>query len=120
MRDERLNDRERLLRMRTALQRLRSHLAGRSRKDFLRDGLLSDAVLLQFTVLGEEVRYLSTGMLERHPYPWHQVRAFRNLITHDYFGVKLEAVWAIITDHLPELEALVDGMISAEFPEDAA
>jgi uncharacterized protein with HEPN domain len=120
MRDERLNDRERLLRMRTAMLRLRAHLQGRSRKDFLRDGVLSDAVLLQFTVLGEEVRYLSTGLLDRHPYPWHQVRAFRNLIAHDCFGVKLEAVWSIITDHLPGLEELVQRILEEEFPEDTA
>jgi uncharacterized protein with HEPN domain len=62
------------------------------------------------------VRYASAAILAKYPYPWHQVRAFRNLIAHDYYGVRLPAVWAIVQHDLSPLEALVDKIISAEFP----
>ena len=115
MRAEPITEKERWLRNQAAIVRLRSHLQGRTEQQFLADGVLSDAVLMQFSVIGEEVRHASDAVLAKHPYPWHQVRAFRNLIAHDYYGVRLSAVWAIVQNDLSPLEALVDTIIRTEF-----
>lgn len=34
---------------------------------------------------------------------WQDIKDFRNLLTHEYFGVDLEIVWRIIEDDLPVL-----------------
>jgi len=34
---------------------------------------------------------------------WQDIKDFRNLLTHEYFGVDLEVVWNIIQDDLPGL-----------------
>jgi uncharacterized protein with HEPN domain len=115
MRVEPVTEKERWQRIQAAITRLRSHLAGRTKKDFLQDGVLSDAVLMQFSVIGEEVRYADPVVLAKHTYPWHQVRAFRNLIAHDYYGIHLPAVWAIVQDDLPKLEVMVSEIIRTEF-----
>jgi uncharacterized protein with HEPN domain len=116
MRAEPITERERWQRIGGLIARLRTHLKGRTEEQFLANGVLSDAVLMLFGAIGEEVRYANEAVLAKYPYPWHQVRAFRNLIAHDYFGVRLPAVWAIVQNDLPALEALVDKIIRTEFP----
>jgi len=59
MRAEPITENERWQRIQAAIVRLRSHLKGRTEKQFLTDGVLSDSVLMQFSVIGEEVRYAS-------------------------------------------------------------
>jgi uncharacterized protein with HEPN domain len=34
---------------------------------------------------------------------WQDIKDFRNLLSHEYFGVDLEIVWKIIEDDLPVL-----------------
>jgi len=34
---------------------------------------------------------------------WQDMKDFRNLLIHEYFGVDLEIVWKVIQDDLPVL-----------------
>ena len=64
-----------------------------------------DAVLLNFVVIGEAVNRLSEGLKKENKHiPWQQIKRFRNIVAHDYFGVDAEEVWEIISQHLPPLE----------------
>lgn len=49
--------------------------------------------------------------LPDYPYPWHLVRAFRNYIAHEYFGINLKLVWQTVKQVLPVISSLVDQMI---------
>jgi len=41
---------------------------------------------------------------EKYPeIPWQDVKDFRNLLAHEYFGVDLEIVWNTVHDDLPAL-----------------
>jgi len=41
---------------------------------------------------------------EKYPeIPWQDVKDFRNLLAHEYFGVDLEIVWNTVHDDLPTL-----------------
>jgi hypothetical protein len=48
---------------------------------------------------------------------WRQIRAFRNLAVHKYFGVDWAVVWKIAQEEPPVLEKQVLAIISAEYPE---
>jgi hypothetical protein len=39
--------------------------------------------------------------------PGNQIIAFRNVVIHQYFGIDLDLVWAIITEHISTLGASV-------------
>jgi uncharacterized protein with HEPN domain len=55
-------------------------------------------------LLGEACRGLSSTLRESHPeVPWPQIVAFRNVVVHEYFGIDLELVWAIVTEHVAAL-----------------
>ncbi len=55
------------------------------------------------------------SILDKYEYPWYKIRAFRNLISHEYFNIKMEAVWEIIINDLPELKSIIDIIINKEY-----
>lgn len=89
-----------------------AHLAGPDA--FYEDQRTFDAVLMNFVVIGEAVSRLSERTKINHGnIPWQQIKTFRNIIAHEYFGVDAEEVWQIIHDHLPRLKVDI-GKITAE------
>jgi uncharacterized protein with HEPN domain len=50
---------------------------------------------------------------KRYPdVPWREVSSFRNVVVHDYLGLDLEQVWAVVTVHLPALKPHIDRMLA--------
>jgi uncharacterized protein with HEPN domain len=50
--------------------------------------MLRSAVVHQLTVIGEAVAHLSEGLRGHHPeIPWTDIKGFRNIIVHNYFGI---------------------------------
>ena len=65
-------------------------------------------------LLGEACRALSDAVREAHTeIPWAQIVAFRNVVIHEYFGVDLELVWAIVTDYVPALGAQLKAIVES-------
>ena len=72
-----------------------------------------DALLWNFTVLGEAVAQLDTGIRTRFPdVPWAQPARLRNRIIHGYWSIDLEILHTTATDVLPgfvqQLKAVLD------------
>lgn len=60
---------------------------------------------MNFVIIGEAVARLTDKVKAKESQiPWTKIKGFRNIVTHDYFGVDAEEVWQIIKNHLPELE----------------
>lgn len=116
MRDEQADTRTALERMRTAIAQVRAHIAGVDLEGFLSNKLVSDAALIQLHALGEEVRRIPPAILDKYPYPWHLVRAQRNVIAHDYFGIRLKSIWATIQNDLGPLDQMLQRILETEFP----
>ena len=46
------------------------------------------------------------GFKSRHPQiPWRNIAGFRNILVHDYLGIKLDRIWEIIKGDLSLLRA---------------
>lgn len=41
---------------------------------------------------------------------WQAIAGFRNVLVHDYLGIKLERVWEIVERDLPILRTAVEAM----------
>ena len=79
--------------------------------------MLRDAVLYRMLLLGEIASALPDELRDRYPdVAWRQVRAFRNLAVHRYFGVDWAVVWKIAQEEPPVLEEQALAIIRAEFP----
>jgi uncharacterized protein with HEPN domain len=84
---------------------------------FFESEIVFDATLMNFVVLGEVVEKISDDTQETYSeIPWAQVKSFRNILAHNYFGVDAEEVWQIIHDHLPELKKRIQQILK-ENPE---
>ena len=72
--------------------------------DFINDRKTYSAVIREFEIIGEAVGKLPEKVRSlRSGVEWQDIKDFRNLLIHEYFGVDLELVWNIIRDDLPLL-----------------
>jgi uncharacterized protein with HEPN domain len=70
------------------------YLDGVTRERWDSDDMLRDAVLYRMLLLGEIASVLPDDLRDRSPdVAWRQIRAFRNLAVHQYFGVDWAVVW---------------------------
>jgi uncharacterized protein with HEPN domain len=77
---------------------------GLSYEEFRDDRKTYSAVIREFEIIGEAVGKLPEHLKNRRPnVEWQDIKDFRNLLAHEYFGVDLEIVWRIIKDDLPAL-----------------
>jgi uncharacterized protein with HEPN domain len=81
-----------------------SYVDGVAYDAFVLDRMRYSAAIREFEIIGEAVGKLSEVSKGEYPsIPWQDVKDFRNLLAHEYFGVDLEIVWNTIRDDLPIL-----------------
>ena len=98
-----------------AMTEIRNYTARETLISFKQNNMLNNAVLFQFSVTGEAINHIEGDILGKYDYPWHKVRSFRNLVAHEYFNIKLEAVWKIVELELPALQKKVEQILKNEF-----
>ena len=90
-----------------------SYVQGITCDAFVQDRMRYSAVIREFEIIGEAVGKLSEELKNGYPeIPWQDVKDFRNLLAHEYFGVDLEIVWNTIRDDLPLLMDAVQKIVS--------
>lgn len=88
---------------------IRSYVEGIAFERFVRDRMRYSAAIREFEIIGEAVGKLSADVKLAYPdIPWQDVKDFRNLLAHEYFGVDLEIVWNTIQQDLPILLGAVE------------
>lgn len=75
--------------------------------------LVQDVVVRNLQVLAESTSRLSESIKATEPeIPWSEIRAFRNRLAHGYLTIDLDAVWEVVEQNLPELDAAIGRMRS--------
>jgi uncharacterized protein with HEPN domain len=115
MKDRHLESLTRLQAIEQAIATIQKYVAAETSNSFCENKMAHDAVLFQFSIIGEAIIRVEDAKLEKYNYPWYKVRSFRNLITHEYFNIKLTAVWEIIEYDLPELNKVIKTILQNEF-----
>jgi len=88
------------------------HWIGRFTEDgrdaFFKDRKTQSAVLRELQTLAESTQRLSPDFKSEHlEIHWQSIAGFRNVLVHDYLGIKPKRVWEIIERDLPRLQALL-------------
>ena len=101
-----------LLDMLQAAKQILEYTTGLQELDFLKSRRDQDAVLLQFTVLGEMAKRVSLEFQNAHSeIPWRKIMGFRNVVVHDYFQVDVHRVWKIANCDIPELIKTLEPLV---------
>ena len=94
---------------------IQEYVQGYVLEDFYHDRKTYSAVIREFEIIGEAVGKLPDRIKQRHPQvPWQDVKDFRNILVHEYFGVDLEIVWQVIHHELPLLLQATKDLLDKE------
>lgn len=70
--------------------------------------MAEDAVERNLQIIGEAANHLPHEFTDAHPeIAWPQIRGFRNILVHQYFGVDVATVRDVIHAHLPALDSVL-------------
>lgn len=115
MKDHKLDSLERLRHIQKAISDIERFLKHVDEGKFIHNDLINNAVLMQFIIIGEAIVHVDESILVKFDYPWYKVKAFRNLIAHEYFNIKVSAVWQITQQDLHDLKRVVESILQKEF-----
>ncbi len=75
---------------------------------FFQDVMVQDAVVRNFEVIGEAAKRLDDAYRGAHPeIPWRALAGLRDVLIHQYQGVDMERVWAVVENELPGLKQAI-------------
>lgn len=99
------DDRVYLLHILDAVEQIELYVQGLSYETFMRSRLVQDGVIRQLEIIGEATKNLSDTTRNKSPQvPWRDMAGMRDVLTHQYFGVDLSAVWDTVKQDMPELK----------------
>ena len=74
-------------------------------EDFYENRQAQDAIVRRLEIIGEAVKNIDDDFRKNYPeIPWKKIAGLRDIITHEYFGVKLERIWEVIRKDIPDLK----------------
>ncbi len=88
-----------------SISRIRDYVLGMSFDEFIADLKTQDAVLRNLEIIGEAAGKLPSDITDdTSQIEWRKIKALRNLLAHEYFGVNVDIVWDVVQNKLAELE----------------
>jgi uncharacterized protein with HEPN domain len=101
------DDRGRLQDILDAVKRIERY-AKRGRRVFEEDELVHTWMIHHIQIIGEAASQLSPAFRKTHQQvPWPQIIKMRHVLVHDYLGIDLAEVWAVVERDLPTLKKQV-------------
>jgi uncharacterized protein with HEPN domain len=90
------------------------YTSGKSFEVFKSDDLLYDGVIRNLEIIGEAAKNVTENIRNQDPaIEWRAISALRNIVAHEYFGIKDEIIWDIIQNKLPVLRSQIERLIKA-------
>ncbi|MEW6288439.1 MAG: DUF86 domain-containing protein [Thermodesulfobacteriota bacterium] len=100
--------------IRQAIEKIRKYTSGMNREGFISTDMAADAVVRNLEIIGEAANRLPEDFISLHPeIEWRKIVGLRHRIVHQYFGVDLDIIWAIIQKDLFDLEKWLTSQFSA-------
>jgi uncharacterized protein with HEPN domain len=97
------DDRERLRDILDAIKRIERY-ATRGRRVFEEDELVHTWMIHHIQIIGEAASKLTPTFRKNHQeVPWPSIITMRHVVVHDYLGIDLGEVWAVVERDLPVL-----------------
>ncbi|MDO9287781.1 MAG: DUF86 domain-containing protein [Thermodesulfovibrionales bacterium] len=84
-------------------------------EELIKDKMRVDAIVRNFEIIGEASGKVPQEIRDKYPsVEWKRISDFRNVLAHEYFGIKYKIMWDIIKNKLPALETQIKTIIAQE------
>lgn len=91
-----------------AIDKIERYTEGLNFEQFRKDDKTGDAVIRNFSVIGEAVKNIPPGVRKKYPdIPWKIIAGMRDKLVHEYFGIRYDVVWETIELRLPSLRVAI-------------
>jgi len=95
-----------------AVNAILKYTNGMDLETFSDNRLVYSATIREFEIIGEATIHLSKELLNKYDViPWRDLKDFRNLLIHEYFGVDHEIIWNTIKVDVPALKNIIAQML---------
>ena len=76
-----------------------------SEDEFYSNRLVQDAIVRRLEIIGEAAKNIDDNFRDKYPQvPWKKIAGMRDIIAHEYFGVRLDRVWDVVRKDMPDLK----------------
>ncbi len=91
-----------------AIGKIDQYTEGLDFEHFRKDEKTSDAVIRNFSVIGEAVKQIPASIRRKYPeIPWQVIAGMRDKLVHEYFGIRYDVIWETIELRLPSLKLAI-------------
>ena len=91
-----------------AINKIQQYTRGYDFDSWCKDAKTIDAVIRNIEIIGEASSRLPEEVQKQfEDIPWSTMKAIRNIVVHEYFGVDLEIIWKTVKEDLPDLKKLL-------------
>ena len=95
------------------IQHITAYTQDMTQSEFQKDQKTIDAVLRNLEIIGEAARHVPETVTKKYPdIPWEEMRAIRNIVVHEYFGVDLNIIWHTTQVNLPSIVNKLEEILS--------
>lgn len=83
--------------------------------EFYLNRQVQDAIIRRLEIVGEAVKKLEDNFIKKYPQiEWNKIAGMRDIVAHEYFGVKLDRVWDSVKNDLPQLKQKLHSIVIDE------
>ena len=94
-------------------EKIKKYTNGYNFDDFMNDDKTIDAVVRNFTIIGEACSNVDPDYKTINPQiDWRSIKDLRNRMIHDYTGTNYKVVWEIIKEYIEELEFQIKELLN--------
>jgi uncharacterized protein with HEPN domain len=91
-----------------AIGKIERYTEGLDFEQFRKDEKTGDAVIRNFSVIGEAVKQIPPSIRKKYPdIPWKIIAGMRDKLVREYFGIRYDVVWETIELRLPSLRVAI-------------
>ena len=99
---------ERISDIRNAIQRCRTFAPYTESNNTTISEMANFAIERNLEIIGEAAKHLPDSITLRYPQvEWNEIRGFRNILAHEYFGIDAAIIRTILATRLSQLDGVL-------------